>query len=74
MTYFIAEICSNHLNDLKRCKKMIDRKYLKSGKHYKTEKCKKEYCFLNNILYKDKKGNIWLKGKKIKNPFLINFD
>ena len=24
MTYFIAEICSNHLNDLKRCKKMID--------------------------------------------------
>jgi sialic acid synthase SpsE len=24
MTYFIAEICSNHLNDFNRCKKLID--------------------------------------------------
>ncbi len=25
MTYFIAEICSNHLNNLSRCKKLIDK-------------------------------------------------
>jgi len=25
MTYFIAEICSNHLNNLNRCKKIIDK-------------------------------------------------
>ena len=25
MTYFIAEICSNHLNDFNRCKKIIDK-------------------------------------------------
>ena len=58
----------------KKCKKKVDRKYLKTGQHHKTEKCKKEYCFLNNIMYKDKKGNVWFKGKIVKNPFLITFD
>ena len=38
MTYFIAEICSNHLNDFNRCKKLIDKAKEESAKVVKSDK------------------------------------
>lgn len=54
MTYFIAEICSNHLNDLNRCKKLID-KAKDIGCHaVKFQLFKAEKLFSEEILIKSK--------------------
>ena len=60
MTYFIAEICSNHLNDINRCKKLID-KAKEIGCHaVKFQLFKAEQLFAKEILLKSK------QHKKIK--------
>tara|TARA_Y100000768_G_C23947121_1_gene668177 strand:+ start:618 stop:1490 length:873 start_codon:yes stop_codon:yes gene_type:complete len=54
MTYFIAEICSNHLNDINRCKKLID-KAKEIGCHaVKFQLFKAEHLFSKEILLKSK--------------------
>ncbi len=52
MTYFIAEICSNHLNDFNRCKKLID-KAKEIGCHaVKFQLFKADKLFSKEILLK----------------------
>ena len=52
MTFFIAEICSNHLNDIKRCKKLIDQAKEIGCDAVKFQLFKSESLFAPEVLNK----------------------
>tara|TARA_B100000780_G_scaffold277032_1_gene246852 strand:+ start:930 stop:1802 length:873 start_codon:yes stop_codon:yes gene_type:complete len=54
MTYFIAEICSNHLNDFNRCKKIIDKAKEIGCDAVKFQLFKADKLFSEEILKKSK--------------------
>ena len=54
MTFFIAEICSNHLNDFNRCKKIIDEAKKIGCDAVKFQLFKSNKLFAPEILNKSK--------------------
>ena len=54
MTFFIAEICSNHLNDLKRSKRLIDEAKRIGCNAVKFQLFKADKLFAPDILNKSK--------------------
>lgn len=57
MTFFIAEICSNHLNNLDRCKKLIDEAKKIGCDAVKFQLFKSHKLFASEILNKSKSHN-----------------
>lgn len=54
MTFFIAEICSNHLNNFNRCKKIIDEAKKIGCDAVKFQLFKSDKLFAPEILNKSK--------------------